>query len=290
MRPDQPISIATCGTKVPAPLIRAVQRCNPALAGVNWVPLQGGRSNHLWQVGDWVVKLYDPAAASPLFPNDSAAEARALRLFAPFGFAPHLRAKGAGWLAYDHVPGRAWIGSPALVAQTLFRLHQLPANNARFRALPSGSNALIAQGAAVVVACQGTLPPPPPLASVAPVRRPCLIHGDAVPGNIIMGPAGLTLIDWQCPALGDATEDLAAFLSPAMQWLYRGAILDISEVEAFLAAYPDSQTVSRYRALAPVYHWRMAAHCLWKAERGATDYATALQLELSALSERHLSP
>jgi hypothetical protein len=24
----------------------------------------------------------------------------------------------------------------------------------------------------------------------------------------------------------------------------------------------------------------MAAHCLWKAERGASDYATALRLEL----------
>ena len=96
-----------------------------------------------------------------------------------------------------------------------------------------------------------------------------------------MVPGGLTLIDWQCPASGDPTEDIATFLSPAMQRLYRGTILSEAEREAFLAAYPDPAIVARYRALKSVYRWRMAAHCLWKAERGASDYAGALRLEFA---------
>ena len=104
-----------------------------------------------------------------------------------------------------------------------------------------------------------------------------------MPGNIITGPQGITLIDWQCPALGDPAEDLAAFLSPAMQWLYRGQTLTPDQEQVFLSAYPNPETTARYRALKPLFHWRMAAHCLWKSERGAQDYATALRLELQAL-------
>ena len=83
------------------------------------------------------------------------------------------------------------------------------------------------------------------------------------------------------PATGDATEDLATFLSPAMQWLYRGRVLSPPETEAFLAAYPDPAVTARYLRLQPLYRWRMAAHCLWKADRGAPDYRHALALELA---------
>ncbi|EEW26604.1 phosphotransferase family protein [Rhodobacter ferrooxidans] len=266
----------------PATLVAEVLADNPSLTGKPWQPLSGGRSNRLWQVGSWVVKLFDREAASPLFPNDPAAEALALRHVAPSGLAPQLRAIGPDWLAYSHVPGVVWQADPAAVAEALGRLHQLPLV-ASLRAQPSGSAALAAQGAAIALHCRTALPPPPPDAGVPPVNNPCLIHGDAVPGNVIIGPQGVTLIDWQCPAIGDPAEDLAAFLSPAMQWLYRGKVLTAAEAAAFLQAYPDAETVARYHALAPAFHWRMAAHCLWKAERGATDYATALDLELAAI-------
>ena len=101
-----------------------------------------------------------------------------------------------------------------------------------------------------------------------------------MPGNIIATPNGPVLIDWQCPARGDPAEDLATFLSPAMHWLYRGKLPDEAERAQFLDAYPDPVVVDRYLRLAPLFRWRMAAHCLWKAERGAADYATALKLEL----------
>ncbi|MGB8811941.1 MAG: aminoglycoside phosphotransferase family protein [Paracoccaceae bacterium] len=280
MRPDP---LSQTQNSAPRALIAALDACNPALAGLPWQPLAGGRSNRLWQVGKWVVKLYDAQAASPLFPNDSVAEARALRLVAPYGLAPTLRATGAGWLAYDHAAGSVWSGDPAPVAHTLARLHRLPIATADFRPAPSGSRALHDQAAQIAADCAGVLPPPPPDAAIAPLAQPKLIHGDAVPGNVICHPQGITLIDWQCPAIGDPTEDLAAFLSPAMQWLYRGAPLSADQAAAFLNAYPDPALVARYHALAPAFHWRMAAHCLWKAERGAADYATALQLELAAL-------
>jgi thiamine kinase-like enzyme len=103
-----------------------------------------------------------------------------------------------------------------------------------------------------------------------------------VAGNLIDGPGGITLIDWQCPASGDPTEDVATFLSPAMQWLYRGRVLSPPETEAFLSAYPDPDVTTRYLRLRPLYRWRMAAHCLWKADRGAPDYEQALAAELAS--------
>ena len=247
--------------------------------GQVWRALPGGRVNRLWRRGDVVAKLYLPGGASPLFPNDPGAEARALRALAPLGLAPVLLAEGAGWIAYRHLPGRSWRSGVAGVAHLLARIHARPGDG--FRDLPSGSAAILAQGAAIAADCRGTLPPPPPDPGVPPHPRPVLIHADPVPGNLILDPQGaLTAIDWQCPARGDPAEDLAAFLSPAMQSLYRGRPLGTLAARAFLAAYPCAQTVARTRVLLPLFRWRMAAHCLWKAERGAPGYAEALALEL----------
>jgi len=250
-----------------------------ALKDQPWLPLAGGRTNRLWRVGQAVIKAYDSTAASPLFPNDPVAEARALALLGPLGLAPDLIGAGDGWLAYAHVEGQVWQADPAPVARMLARLHQQ--HPVGFRPVASGSAALLAQAQAIVAACRSTLPPAPQDPAVDPVSRPCLIHADAVAGNLIDGPGGVTLIDWQCPASGDPTEDLATFLSPAMQWLYRGRVLSSPETEAFLAAYPDPAVTTRYLRLQPLYRWRMAAHCLWKADHGAPDYRHALALELA---------
>lgn len=252
----------------------------PALKDQPWLPLAGGRTNRLWRVGQAVIKAYDSAAASPLFPNDPAAEARALELLGPLGLAPEFVGAGDGWLAYAHVDGQVWQSNPVPVARMLARLHQVSPWG--FRPLASGSAALLAQAQAIASACRSTLPPAPPDPGVPSVSRPCLIHADAVAGNLIDGPGGITLIDWQCPASGDPTEDMATFLSPAMQWLYRGRVLSTPETEAFLSAYPDPDVTTRYLRLRPLYRWRMAAHCLWRAERGAPDYEQALAAELAS--------
>jgi hypothetical protein len=41
--------------------------------------------------------------------------------------------------------------------------------------------------------------------------------------------------------------------------------------------------VARYNALRPLFHWRMAAYCLWRAARGDIGYAQAAALEIAAL-------
>ncbi len=257
-----------------AALMAAVRACLPE-AGSDWLPLQGGRSNRVWRAGSVVVKQYRPETATPLFPNDPASEAAALRHLGP-ELAPRYRASGAGWLAYDFLSGPNWQDDSAAVARLLARLHRAPPPEG-LRTLPMGGAALA--GHAAGFAPPG-LPPCPTVPSVD-LPDPVLVHGDPVPGNIVVTAQGVRLIDWQCPGLGDPVDDLALFLSPAMQWLYRGAPLTGAEVAAFLDAYPDRATVGRYRALRPLLHWRIAAHCAYRAARGDAAYAEALRLELA---------
>lgn len=242
-----------------------------------WQPLPGGRSNRLWRIGPLVLKRFDPAAASPLFPNDPQAEARALTLLSPLGLAPRLRAAGPDWVLYDHTPGPTWppTADPAPLARLLHRLHgtDLPADS--FRPLPNGSAALLSH--AMTFAPPG-LPPPPPDPQLPPVP-PRPVHADPVLGNILATAQGPLLIDWQCPGMGDPTEDLATLLSPAMMWLYTGQKPPAGWAEALLNAYPDPQVATRTRALLPLYRWRIMAHCAWKAARGDADYAQALRIE-----------
>ena len=253
------------------PATAALARLLPAQAA--WEPLPGGRTNRLWRIGPLVLKRHDPAAASPLFPNDPQAEARALALFSPHALAPRLRASGDDWLIYDHVDGTPWRGDPAPVARMLHRLHMTPVPQGTFRPLPNGSAAILADAARF--APQDLLPPRDPQLPPIPPRP---VHADPVPGNILATAQGPLLIDWQCPGLGDPAEDLATLASPAMMWLYTGAKPPEGWAEAILNAYPDQAIADRTRTLLPLYHWRIRAHCAWKAARGDADYATAFSI------------
>ena len=269
-------------------------------AGARWTVMRGGRTNRLWRVSGGagapalVVKLYSRAAPNPMFPNDPAAEARTLRHLSGQGLAPTLLALvetplGA-CLVYRYVPGAPWRGDPAAVGRLLRRLHGLSAPEG-LRALPGDAGDVVAQTGRIL----SHLPPPQARAHMdleprhtppAPATTGALLHGDAVPGNLLVAGDRITLIDWQCPARGDPVEDLAIFLSPAMQQLYRGRPLDRAERAAFLAAYDAPDTAARLHALAPWHHWRMAAYCLWRMHRGAGEYAAGHALERAALQER----
>jgi hypothetical protein len=263
-------------TDLRAAVIQAIPSLN-----VPWQKLQGGRVNLLWRAGDLVIKHYQDSGASLLFPNEPQDEANALSYLAPHGLAPKLVAHGPDWLVYQFCPGTVWHFGPEQPAAVLAKLHQIPAPLQMFRYAPNGSAALLHQAKAIAALCKGSLPPLPMNPNIAP-GPVCLIHGDAVAGNFILHQRRTTLIDWQCPAIGDATEDIATFLSPAMQWLYRGAVLAPHEIKGFRSAFPAA-TLKRYDQLALIYHWRMAAHCLWRSERNEPDYAQALKLELAAL-------
>ncbi len=261
-----------------------------------WHRFSGGRTNSIWRIGDCdaavVCKLFSAAADSPLFPNEPAAEARALSALAGTGLAPHLIGLHTTTLGpcllYHHVAGRAFNGDPARVAEILTRLHHRTAPGG-LRRIEAGADALRRQGLRILDDCTSSdadaLRSACPRIADGSMGKPVFLHGDLVPANIICNAGGLTLIDWQCPAIGDASEDLATFLSPAMQSLYGGRRLDEAERSRFLANYGNAEAVQTYRVLEPLYRWRMATHCLWKSQRGSSDYGTALHLELAELQQ-----
>ena len=250
-----------------------------------WQPLAGGRTNLSWRIEystvAQVVKLYAPAGQNLLFPNDPAQEAAILHYLSGHNLAPEVIYAGEiaqrAVLIYPHLEGDLWQSDTAQVARLLHRVHnhEVPGG---LRQTPNGSAALVRQTLRILENCHSPqafeLAQMQPVGEVVPCARRALLHGDPVPGNIVVTPYGARLIDWQCPAEGDPCEDIALFLSPAMQMAYRGSALAEDEVEQFLHAYPETETAQRYLDLAPWYHWRMAAYCLWKHEQGHhQDYA-----------------
>ncbi|MCE8525407.1 phosphotransferase [Ruegeria pomeroyi] len=263
--------------------------------GDRFETLYGGRTNRVWRLlgpaDDLVVKLYRRDFDNPLFGNDAQLEALCLNQLQGTGLAPQLRASGTlaqeAWVVYDHAPGDPWQSDPTVAARILANLHRraldIPA--------PVGCNGSAAIGAhaeAILARCthadRELLQKARPQAATIDPGPTCLIHGDPVAGNLLVSGNQAILIDWQCPAISDPAEDLAMFLSPAMQQVYRGAPLTAAEEQQFLSAYATASTVARYLSLKPWFHWRMAAYCLWRARNGAPDYAPAFELESAALA------
>ena len=257
----------------------------------DWEYLSGGRTNAAWRLhadgGDLVVKLYSGVAANPLFPNEPEAEARLLKELAGSGLAPRLIAQfqtpAGACNIYGHIQGRVWTEDAAGPARLMKALHARDPLEG-LRSVADGSDDLIEHTRLILSKCEHTdhLGRPPESRQVPPLGQSCLLHCDIVPGNLISNSSGLHLIDWQCPAVGDPCEDIAIFLSPAMQSLYRGKPLSNDEAQAFMQAYDRPEITARYTALAPFYHWRMAAYCQWQAERGHEEYETVQKLEVEA--------
>lgn len=258
-----------------------------------WRPLFGGRSNSAWHLtGDTpeqsvVLKLYRTQADNPLFPNDPQSEAQLLRHLAPTGIAPQLIDSFSYTTSrcnlYQAIPGKSWSDGVDDVAELIQTLHAYPIPDG-LRPGPNGSAEVLAQADDILAHCEHAAPLRSlrPTQNVPPTDRMALLHCDIVASNLIKNETGLHLIDWQCPAMGDATEDLAVFLSPAMQTLYRGAPLTPLEVQKFLSHFAQEDSI-RYRMLAPHYHYRMAAYCLWQAQNDRPDYMDGFAVELAAL-------
>lgn len=244
--------------------------------GVPWAPLTGGNTNALWRVGDVVIKRFVPGAETPLFGNDPKAEALALGALRGTGLAPDLLDVRGSSLAYAHVAGRIWSRADGVapVAKALRALHDVP---------PPAGLPLSELGAARLMRQCEAMGGAAPEVSFSGEIDPVFLHGDATAGNALVTAAGLTFIDWQCPAIGDPCDDIAVFLSPAMQVISGNDPLTEAEVSAFLSAYGDGAVAARYRALAPLYHARMKAYCRWRAARGDAGYLAAADAEVKAL-------
>lgn len=279
----------------PTSLLRDLSNAGVIEAADRFVVLLGGRSNQVWQFGNTgqnkVLKLYRSADTNPLFDNDPSREIICLNALSETGLSPRLLFHGdhplGRWIIYEHVDGRAWDRDPAPIARLLAHVHRKTLLNG-LQWGPNGSAEIEHQTLGILKKCQpdnrDRVSAMMPKWQVPPIDHPCLIHGDPVPGNIVLTNQTPVLIDWQCPTNGDPAEDISLFLSPAMQKLYRGAPLTKPETQVFLAAYPNQTIIERYHKLKAWYHWRMAAYCLWKMDQGERDYADGFSLECDSLN------
>lgn len=267
--------------------------------------LAGGYRNQVWKVRagrGWVIeKRYaeDPGEPNPMYPNLPDHEAKALAVLGPHGWSPRLVAHDSGVVTYEFVVGPGWRsrggdGGVAEVAELLGSIHALSAPRTMRRLCGSAAEAR-AHGDEMVDAVPARVSLPlravrPAVVSERIVRRRAMVHTDCGPGNLVRGRNGLVLIDWQCPGRGDAVEDIACFLSPAMMILYQQSPHSPAAREAFLAAYPDRAAVARYHRDAPSWHYRIGGYCVWRAHRLqrrqpeiAERYRRALTAEIELL-------
>lgn len=260
-------------------------------AGPEVTPLTGGFWNDNFRVRgegfDWVVKRTRAGDGASLFPVLPDAEANALRALRGLGIAPDLvdffrTGEGDPTLVYAFWPGTPWREDVAPVADLLRRLHAIPADDPQgFRVLPTNPGAILAQGDDLLGRAGDdglsvrlrSLRPAPDDGPDLELRS--LVHTDVGAGNLISGPEGIRLIDWQCPGIGDPAEDVWAFLSPGFHVLFDHTPLTPHEREAFVKAYDGDRTLERLRFLAPCFAYRLTAYCCLR-RRALADRDPAL--------------
>ncbi|MHA7850928.1 phosphotransferase family protein [Roseovarius sp.] len=267
----------------------------------DWTPLPDRRGIRLWRVDrssapPLTVKLYTVSEPDPLFADDPAVDAEILAHLAARQLAPRLvfrcSTPSGICLVHEDVPGAPQRRGTFLVARALHKLHAIE-QPAGLRQAPDGSDELAEQTGAILSDCASPAASAArnlaPQGKVPPLQRPVLLHGDPVPDAMIVTETGFCWAGLGCAASGDPCTDLALFLSPAMQVLRGAAPLGRAERAAFLASYPCQQTVARYRALAPWYHWRMLAYCLWRHERGDALARHAVRAEETGLKQSQIA-
>ena len=256
-----------------------------------WYAQTGGRTNKVWQlVGEknLICKLYLETENNPLFNNTPKAEYDCLNWLHGSEIAPKpykfLKTPLGKVLLYHYIEGVTWHADVGIVSDLLsrIRMHQYPKGLRRLSRLPSD----IKQSGLEIINTlnkyhKDKLIGLCPEISISDIE-PVLSHTDVVPGNLILGDKGLRLIDWQCPAIGDPIVDIVMFLSPGMHKIYGSGKFSIKDHEDFLMNLTPKLR-SRYNIIGPLYHWRLAAYCFWKAEQGFIEYEKAALAEIDLL-------
>ena len=256
-----------------------------------WHVQIGGRTNKVWRlVGkeDLICKLYVETKTNPLFNNTPKAEYECLLLLSGSGTAPnpykYLKTPLGEVLLYYYIKGKTWSHDVGIVSDLLTQIHKhkYPVGLRTISALPTD---IKETGFEIINKLnryhKNKLSMICPDVSISDIE-PVLLHTDVVPGNLIIGEEGLRLIDWQCPAIGDPIIDIMMFLSPGMHEIYGSGKLSMKDHETFLMNLIPKLR-NRYNLLGPLYHWRLAAYCFWKAEQGFIEYEKAALAEINLL-------
>jgi hypothetical protein len=255
--------------------------------------LRGGYWNKVFRVitdtRSIVVKQFTTVISGTLFPNLPEDEARALGRLTGLQVAPELIGfwPERSVLAYEYVEGSHWDGDLAGMAALLNRKEQ--ADPTGFRTIPVTSETIMIEGDALFARCvTSPAAPRPRAASVSPLERLSLVHTDLGAANLIGQGDGMRIIDWQCPAQGDLSEDVYSFLSPAFQILSMRRPLSIAGENEFLLALARPDIAERYRRMRPAFAWRMAGYCSLRAETAdqaevRERYRSAALAELSSM-------
>ena len=248
-----------------------------------WHAQTGGRTNKVWRLKgekDLICKLYLETNTNPLFNNTPVMEYKCLLWLEGSDIAPkpykYLKTPFGEVLLYNYIKGHTWSHDVETVSELLTRIrkHKYPKGLRILSNLPSEINKLNSYHKnQLIKIC--------PNVSISDIK-PVLLHTDVVPGNLIFGDKGLRLIDWQCPAIGDPIVDIMMFLSPGMHEIYGSGKLSMKDHETFLMNLTPKLR-SRYNILGPLYHWRLAAYCFWKAEQGFVEYENAALAEINLL-------
>ena len=230
-----------------------------------------------------------------MFRNDAKHEFTCLNSFHALDLCPtpiaYLETDLGPCVLYHHIEGHTYEGDEKAVAIAFSKLHQQKRVKA-LRKAPMGAKEIRDHGLKMLRDCDTRLNER--LIAIMPIDLPKYdcdpvpIHGDPVAKNIIMTPRGAILIDWQSPAMGNASEDLCHFLSPAMRSLYHASIITKKDQDTFLdvyAAFRPNFDMCEFHVLRPFYHWRLACYCAWKMCKGQVDYRNALTDEIALLKQ-----
>jgi aminoglycoside phosphotransferase (APT) family kinase protein len=243
-------------------------------------PLTGGFWNDVYRLRgngrDWVIKHFRSANPDGLYPILPQAEALALQTLRGRQIAPEPVAflPDGPLLVYEYFAGDVWQEEVVGIGRLLRRLHDLPVPpDSGFRSLPVTSADILQQGDhllaqaepdAFVQQLQAARPTPQPR---LPPSRLALVHTDAWVGNFIQNGRDIRLIDWQCPGLGDAAEDVWTFLESGYEMLLGRPRLDEQMWAEFWRGYGGTAVRHRLQFMAPYYAYRVAAHCCLRRQQ-----------------------
>ena len=256
--------------------------------------LTGGFHNAVWlvEIGDrrLVAKYFSESMTGTLFPNLPMDEAEALRRLEGLDVAPRLVGfwPEVSLLVYEYVQGTMWNSDMVGVAELLLRKEA--ADPTGFRTVSLRSEDILMEGDLLFARCASEAVEfrPKPMA-IPKLEKLSLIHTD-VGVNLVGTGAGLRLIDWQCPAIGDICEDIYSFLSPAFQILGGRLPLTKKQTSIFWNALDRSDLAHRYDQLRASFAWRFSGYCAWQAQvledpNICNKYRRALEVEFAYMKD-----